>query len=302
MGTLHLGFNKAIFFQKPHSKIKEEIEIEYLDLALKAGGWNFYNLKAKPVQLKPTNSIPYDFRLMTIGGSEYLDVIEVADELKLSRDGYNKIPYSYFVGELTEWIFKKAKEKSDKYKRRNSKLPVHLLIYNTDLRFTLSEEVLDLLAYKVKEGQLIFKTISYVNPNTFARATFQTIYPRSEESFFNFDAEKVGKMIIVIGDISNPLQQSDGSVDIPIQFSGSHQLNSLSVEVLDSPEETVVMRSRINGANGNQVIYVMPWTAGEFTDTTNSDVIIERDQTYLKITPYKGKTISRVSKVSISST
>lgn len=169
--------------------IKEEIETFVLNAALRQmrkNGQQCYDLIAEPVQ-NPQNS--FDFTLLTSSGEQYLDLMEVAP-LEHIQGSYDNAPHSYNHGGFADAVWGKVDAKSKKY-GSSPRAVIHLLLYSTDWRFRIAEEVITLLAYWCICRTHCFKTIVYYIPHNQIQEEIQgelkLIYPRLPEEFTNFD-------------------------------------------------------------------------------------------------------------------
>jgi hypothetical protein len=173
-------FNQVGFPQS-----KAEIEKHMVKLTISSAqkaGLNPYDLKGDPVQ-NPENS--FDFMLPTKQGDQYLDLMEIAP-LEQVKGSHEKAPDHYNNGELADSIYSKILSKSQKY-GSTPRSVIHLLLYTTDWKFRAGNGVLDLLAYWSLRDQHCFRSIVYFEPASSKDGDIVIIYPRSPETFHQFD-------------------------------------------------------------------------------------------------------------------
>jgi hypothetical protein len=153
---------------------------------MRKNGQQCYDLIAEPVQ-NPQNS--FDFTLSTSSGEQYLDLMEVAP-LEHIQGSYANAPHSYNHGWFADAVLEKVDAKSKKY-GPSPRAVIHLLLYSTDWRFRIAEEVITLLAYWCICRTPCFKTIVYYILHNQIQEEIQgelkLIYPRLPEEFTNFD-------------------------------------------------------------------------------------------------------------------
>jgi hypothetical protein len=193
---------------------KAEVEryiMTFVISGLRKTGTNFYKLVGNPVQ-NPEDD--FDFTLPTKSGKEYLELMEVA-ALDHVGGSYNAAPASYNHGELADYVYAKLMAKAKKY-GSPSHVPVHLLLYTTDWRFRLSQNVLALLAYWCLRREHLFKTILYFVPDDATHGEARIVYPIASESLANFDEQAARNRRSIIGDPTRLQVNPDGSVDIPL--------------------------------------------------------------------------------------
>ena len=134
---MHPQFQKIIFPEE-----KSNLEAMIFDAAIRvAQGMqpSFYDLSGDPTSNFEND---FDFSLPFDGGVEYLDLAEVT--FGMESGGHVKAPPSHLVGDLVDAAWKVIQKKDDKYgdARRTT---VHLLLYTTDWKFTLSRSCIRLL-------------------------------------------------------------------------------------------------------------------------------------------------------------
>lgn len=124
--------------------------------------------------------------LLEIGNHEkiYLELKEV-----LFQEDKNSLPYKHknlIINnyDYAQSISKSIKNYSQKY---SSDKPLHLLLYNTDFKFSLSNITMDLLRYFLHDQHLIFENIFYYSPLDQENGIVNIIFPSSRE-WDNFDA------------------------------------------------------------------------------------------------------------------
>jgi hypothetical protein len=196
---------------------KPEIERYVLEATLRSAakkGVNLYELTGPPIQNAENH---LDFTLLTRGGEEFLDLMEVAP-LSYIGGSYEKGPGSYFQGDMADAVIEAVTRKSNKYSSRGS-TAVHLLIYSTDWRFRLSGGTQQLVAFYLHRGGHCFKSIAYYMPDdqeTGEVALLCPIHPTTEE-VERFDATTLrGRAILQVDLRSAHLEPGGNSVTFKI--------------------------------------------------------------------------------------
>jgi len=175
---------------------KDEIEAFILRTALRVGGKEstaLFRLVGEPVQ-NPEDD--FDFTLITESGPQPLDLAEIAP---LGSGGYKSARGSYHVGERADKIWELLAQKAMKYSRPEGEGP-HILLYSTDWRFRVSDGVLDLVAYYCHRRGLCFHSVSYFAQSDETDGQFSTLFPRSPESFRDFNEAARRARQVMIGD------------------------------------------------------------------------------------------------------
>lgn len=185
--------------------------VRFVISGLKTIGKNFYELLGDPIQ-NPEDD--FDFTLRTRSGKEYLELMEVAP-LEHLGGSYDAAAASYNHGELADHVYAKLMAKSKKYGSA-SQSPVHLLLYTTDWRFRLTDNVLALLAYWCLRGEHSFKTILYFVPDDATHGETKIVYPVASRTFASFDEQAARNRRSIIGDPTRIQVDSDGHVIIPL--------------------------------------------------------------------------------------
>lgn len=212
--VIHPGERTAEFRPLQFPADKADLErhiVTFVINGLRKTGLNPYGLVADPVQ-NPEDD--FDFTLPTESGKEYLELMEVA-ALEHLPGSYETAPASYNHGELADHVYAKVMTKAKKYGPAPQP-PVHLLLYTTDWRFRLSENVLALLGYWCLSGEHPFKTILYFVPDDATHGEAKRIYPLPADTFATFDERAARNRRSIIGDPSRMRVNPDGSVDIPL--------------------------------------------------------------------------------------
>jgi hypothetical protein len=189
-------------------RTKEDIEKHILDSMLytaQKAGLNPYNLNGVP-QKKPEND--FDFTIPTAAGDEELDLMEVAP-LDVYGRTHETAPTSYVNGEFADIIMEKILSKSKGY-GPSSKSRIHLLLYSTDWKFKLIEDMTDLLAYQCHRAGHCFRSIFYYAPEDEAEGRVVCVFPRPTESLANFDEGRVRRFRTFLAGPSNMELSDDG--------------------------------------------------------------------------------------------
>jgi hypothetical protein len=169
---LHVTSGKVpVFLPIVHPDEKAAIERTILEGALKstkAQGIPLYDLSHPPIQNEENH---FDFTLLTGGGEEFLDLVEV-----VLPGGYSGAPASYGVGDFADHMFGLVKKKSKKYgTRRRSN--IHLLLYSTDWKFLPSESVITLFSLYCYRRPHGFKTVAVTAPIMAGAAVLWRAFP-----------------------------------------------------------------------------------------------------------------------------
>lgn len=203
--------NKPEFVQLKYPEKKDDIEKMIISKAIQKETplWKFYGLTSPPNQNLEND---LDFSLETNNGTELLDLIELA---VLGKGGYENASFEYNHGEMADAMIVGIKKKSDHYK--GIKANLHLIIYSTDTRFIVGNNILWLVSKYCNENNHGFKSIVYMYllDNS---CNAQTIYP-SDLNFKKYsetDVQNIRNRRSLIGNLSAFEQVSDNTVDIKL--------------------------------------------------------------------------------------
>jgi hypothetical protein len=186
-------------------------------------GMNLYGLTGDPVQNRQDH---FDFTLPTRGGNQFLDLMEVAP-LRSVAGSYSNAPTSYVVGEMADAVWDEIRKKSEHY-GNTSRTQIHLIVYPTDWRFQLGNEVTDLLAYWSLCRKHCFASIIYFALDDTTSGEIVRIYPRPSDVFSVFDEAAARGLQVALADLSadrfipsgsdNVTRRSTGKSSAPLVF------------------------------------------------------------------------------------
>ncbi len=203
--------NKPEFVQFDFPEKKDDIEEMIISKSIQKDNplWKFYELVSSPTQ---NHENDLDFSLETSTGTELLDLIELA---VLGKGGYENASFEYNHGEMADAIIEGIKKKSNHYK--GIKANLHLIIYSTDTRFIVGNNILWLVSKFCHENNHGFKTIVYMYliDNS---CNAQIIHPSS----FNFnkfsenDLQNIRNRRSLIGDLQAFQKLTDNTVVVKL--------------------------------------------------------------------------------------
>ena len=182
----------ARFERIAYGETKEEIEKYVMRVALESAqraGADLWKLTDSPRQNAEND---FDFTLETSDGPEDLDLMEVAP-LQDVRGSYEDAAASYNHGDLAGFLWEKIDSKSIKYgstPRSRGVHRIHLLLYTTDWRFDVVDDVLDLLAFWAFRRNHAFDSIHYYSPFDQETGQLKLVYPRTEDLFHGFSEKQ----------------------------------------------------------------------------------------------------------------
>jgi hypothetical protein len=136
--------------------------------------------------------------------------------------GYSVIDTWYNVDEMAAATVERVIGKSANYGKRPR--PLHLLLYSTDWRLTLAQNVMADIASGLAQRQHVFTTITYVSPDGQGLGILAGLFPIEPAR------ERQGSKtpsFVVFGDIRKPTVESDGSVSIPVPLPPLSQVPGL---------------------------------------------------------------------------
>jgi hypothetical protein len=173
----------------------------------------FYKLTSLPAQDRENG---FDFLLQTPGGIEHLELMEIAP-LSRSQGSYSAAPLTYNQGQLADAIFEGISKKSQRYGGPRCKAKINLLLYSTDFRFRVSNDVLWLIAKWASLKPNAFKSVVYVTFLAERSIEGKIIFPQPGLSFEGIDEEKVRNNLIMLADFTQLQSSGDGlSVTFPL--------------------------------------------------------------------------------------
>lgn len=215
IGPIHMTGGKASQFQPvgfPQTKADIEAKILAFTLrSLPSLAADLYRLAAEPIQ-NPEQD--FDFTLPTVDGDEYLDLMEVAP-LRQVGGSYERASGSYRHGDFADHIWNGIDAKSRKYGVA-TRTPIHLLLYTTDWRFLVADNVLDLVAFAALKRKHVFKSMVYSAPMDEETAFVVRVFPPPESDFADFNEARQRARVTMLGDPSRMTANPDGSVEIPL--------------------------------------------------------------------------------------
>ena len=212
--TIRPGDQATEFQPLPFPEDKAELEryiVTFVTRGFRNKGHNPYELTGEPTQNAEND---YDFTLPTVSGTEYPDLMEVAP-LEAVRGSYRDAPGSYNHGELADFIVDKLSAKSEKY-RANLQPSIHLLLYTTDWRFRVTDNVLLLVGNQCRQNDHSFKTIIYCVPDDATHGEAKRVYPLPPDVFKNLDEQAARQRTSIIGDPTRMIAGSGSSFEVPL--------------------------------------------------------------------------------------
>ncbi len=211
--VLRGGSNKTEHRHVVFPQTKMTIEAYMLERALREAEYqsvDMYALNAAPVQ---NSEDDVDFLLHTVGGDEYLDLMEIVI-VPSGASGFGGGAVSYDAQTRAEEIFTKIAAKSKKYE--GLKLPVHLMLYATDWRFRLVHPVREFLACLSATSSHVFKTICYFAPSDDVRGELIAVFPLPRQEIESWSPLKRQRHLIILGDPRKAKLSADGALMFPI--------------------------------------------------------------------------------------
>jgi hypothetical protein len=215
LGSLVIGVGRTAAFQAvrfPESK--RPIERQIFEAARRASESvspsfrEFYGLTAEPLQNSDEQGP--DYILQTKSGEQYLDLAEAAPLAKLGGT-YDDLGLSYINGERADLVYDEVIAGKVARYGKNRRDAIHLLLYATDFRLSLSSEVLDLLGYRASRQPHGFPSIVYFDLDGTGKGEFHVIYPRPLSDFEVFDEASVRPTQTVFADFPNFRPIPDGA-------------------------------------------------------------------------------------------
>ena len=178
-GSVFVGAGLSPEFQKLNfPDEKSEMESNVMRAALSISEKmqpSFYGLTGE-VRLNSEND--FDFSLPVKGGIEYIDLAEIT--IGMDKGGHENAPSSHVVGEFVDAAWKIVESKDRKYGGGRA-INVHLLLFITDWKFSLSPSCIRLLSVYCKKRAHQFKSIAYFLPINPGGGIFTPIFPAGED-------------------------------------------------------------------------------------------------------------------------
>lgn len=239
LGSLVLGGGRPAEFQAVQfPETKPPIERQIFEAARKASEsagpnfWDFYGLTKEPSQ-NPDENGP-DYILQTKTGRQYLDLAEVAPLDKLGGT-YDALGLSYVNGERADLVYDEVIASKDMGYGLNRRDAIHLMLYATDFRLSLSPGVLDLLGYRASREPHGFPSIVYFDlEGRMGKGELHVIYPRPPADFEGFDEASIRRTQTVFGDLANFRPMPNGmpnAVALKMGFSGTPGEGPIIIEI-----------------------------------------------------------------------
>ena len=231
-GVMHVGRpgrGKVTFHDYPATK--DEIERYYVELVFRASpeARAFYGSNEIPIQNSENN---HDFTLSTPSGPKPLELME-SSPLEQLGTTYDDAPASYSNGEFADMIWENIQKKSHRYTSG-----VNILIYPTDGKLQLTENVCNLLAFRLSKEQHQLASVTYTSALPEGHdCQFVVLYPRAENAFDSFHEKTVRRGSYAFADFSKAEFSNNGkTVTIP--------LGKLKADDFNNSEITVTIRGR----------------------------------------------------------
>ena len=166
----------------------------------------FYGIISPPVQNEESD---FDFDLHTAAGKERLDLMEIAP-LEKVRGSYSSAPLTYVQGELADAIITGTTKKSRRYGGTRAR-GIHLLLYSTDFRFRVGNDVLWLVAKWASGTPHAFKSIVYLTFEDERTLDGKIVFPQPGRDFSHVDEASVRGRRILLADLRRLGSSPDGS-------------------------------------------------------------------------------------------
>ena len=174
--------------------------------------WRLYGILGPPSQNQENN---LDFSLQTAAGKESLELMEIA---LLERNGrYSAAPLTYNQGIVADKIITQIEKKSKHYGTAGA-TPINLLLYCTDFRFCVSNDVLWLVSKWSCTKTHAFKSIVFVTFDDRRTINGTIIFPQDHgRDFSGIDEAGVRGTDILLADLASPISSADGNgVTLPL--------------------------------------------------------------------------------------
>jgi hypothetical protein len=169
----------------------------------------FYQLESDPVQ---NDENDLDFTLNTLRGEERLELMEIAF---LKTGSYDTAPLSYNYGELADAICAGIAKKSRLYGDRPC--GIHLLLYSTDFRFSVCNDVLWLVSKWCSTTPHAFDSVVYVMFLGPQSVEGKIVHPQPDREY-SIEVEKsVRGRRTILGDMTRMEATTDRrGVEVPL--------------------------------------------------------------------------------------
>ena len=162
----------------------------------------FYQLDSDPAQ---NDENDLDFTLNTSRGEKRLELMEIAF---LATGSYDAAPLSYNHGELADAICAGIAKKTRRYGDRSS--GIHLLLYSTDFRFNVCNDVIWLVSKWCSATPHAFDSVVYVRFPAPRSVDVKIVHPQPGRDYSKVDEKSVRGRRTLIGDMTNMKVTPDG--------------------------------------------------------------------------------------------
>lgn len=180
-----------VTIELPNSKDEIELEVlnQFITSVSKRQDIPVVFLGA-PVQNKEND---LDFLVETVKGRRWIELMEVAP-LETEAGGYESAKSLRNAYDDAKWVFKKLKDKSDKY--GDTAKEAILLVYTTEEKFSLGVTATKILKHWAATGDQSFEQIYLFRPGVEDGAV-EIIFPTEFDAGFNPEAHKDQKALIL---------------------------------------------------------------------------------------------------------
>lgn len=130
-----------------------------------------------------------DFILQTPGGSIYLELTEFVPRTEKGSpfDGPNRMQT---MGETADRLLATIRKKAGRYVK-GGKIPIHLIVYPTDFRVNVPNEVLALVQIGLSQTQSPFENIFWVEPSPAEMRQLRVLFPANVSRYPDSDVATV---------------------------------------------------------------------------------------------------------------
>lgn len=135
----------------------------------------FFTITSEPLKVSDHD---IDFRINTSLGEMGVELVEDAP---LTKGGYENLKSEYTAGERHDHLKLLIEKKSKKYESYNKTKTKALLIYNTDGKLGLIDEIFALAVKHCHMSAKVFDYVFYLTPRPDCSATIALFYPQKKE-------------------------------------------------------------------------------------------------------------------------
>lgn len=186
---------QRIEFPKTKEEVEKFIAEAYLECTKAAG--------IPVTHCVQNDTDDFDFNATIEGRDGYLELTEIAP---LGPGGYESAGQSYDVVPFATTIADQVEKKAAKY-AGVSESPIVLLLYVTDWRFSVVDQVFEHLQYLMRDGKHGFSRIDLVTPCVRGSAEVKVIYPSERNDWSGYDPKVHDATGICFADVSKPLSR-----------------------------------------------------------------------------------------------